>query len=143
MIFHSSTSLLLPAQSQLSAIRTGLNNWKSIWNRRSLNNDERFFDVLIATVKDSNTTAHKNIPPDEPSMWKRSGFWRHAPEYWLLASLGLDQSERAMSAPQQRHYVLCDAREGDTSDQQLEDMSMSRVKSMIWKFEKTRGELIQ
>lgn len=143
---------MAPHKSQLSSIRIGLDNWKLIWNRRSLNDDERFFDVPIATLKqqqqqqqhNSNATEkrhahqHQHIPTDEPSMWKRSGFWRHAPEYWLLARLGLDRSEFS-SLSSSKTDGGRDDDDGDGDDQHPhEDMSMLRIKEMIGSFQRAR-----
>lgn len=133
MIFHYNSSLVMPHKSQLSSIRTGLENWKSIWNRRSLNDDERFFDVLIATLEHKNAAGqryqHEHIPADEPSMWKRSGFWRYAPEYWLLANLSLDRIE---SSPFSHNSMI------DMGSRKYDDMSMSRLKEVISNFQSAR-----
>lgn len=133
---------MAPTRSQLSPIRIGLDNWKLIWNRRSLNDDERFFDVPIATLKQHNhptekRQSHEHIPADEPSMWKRSGFWRHAPEYWLLARLGLDRSEFSLSSSLSAHQKT-DVDRDDDDQQPHEDMSMSRIKEMIGNFQRAR-----
>ncbi|KAJ9654432.1 hypothetical protein H2198_006512 [Neophaeococcomyces mojaviensis] len=76
---------------QFDRIRAGIDNWEAVWHRRLRNNDEHFFDAVVATTMLS-PQCDSHIDP-----WKRPGFWKNAAEYWLLAQLML---ERMVSARQ-------------------------------------------
>lgn len=65
---------------QLRAVRNGLDNWKSVWETYS---DEFSFSPPHVMVN------RDNLSPNE--LWKRVGFMRHSPEYWLLAKLLVDR----------------------------------------------------
>lgn len=82
--------------SQFRSLRTGLANWKATWFQRCLNDDERFFDSEVtrfARRKDHGYCDQTHvISANETNMWwRQTGFWRHAPEFWLLAKVMLDQ----------------------------------------------------
>jgi hypothetical protein len=145
MIFNLEPSIA--PKAQFAHIRMGLANWKAVWNQRTLNDDERFFDVPITTgltrsnSKDDSQKEPReanrqltqplphHIPEDEPSMWKRSGFWRHAPEYWLLANLYLDRMEYGISVgPDGEGAQSFDPRP------QHDETSMSWLRDLITKF---------
>ncbi|KIW63708.1 hypothetical protein PV04_08691 [Phialophora macrospora] len=115
LLFNLSLGLDAPTEQQLQHVRRALANWKAVWNRRlSIDRLERSpianFDVSIEpegegqantgryshrwtsnTVLDSGNFSHNNNHDD----WRRPGFWRHASEYWLLASLFVEQFESA------------------------------------------------
>ncbi|KAK5191957.1 hypothetical protein LTR20_010968 [Exophiala xenobiotica] len=145
MIFNLEPSIA--PKAQFAHIRMGLENWKAVWNQRTLNDDERFFDVPITTGLTRNNSKDNSqkepqeanrqltqppphhIPEDEPSMWKRSGFWRHAPEYWLLANLYLDRMEYGISVgPDGEGAQNFDPRP------QHDETSMSWLRDLITKF---------
>jgi hypothetical protein len=113
-------------ESQLEPIRTGLANWKSVWHQRSVNNDECFFDILV-TGWYKNGSTETILPNDEPSMWRRPGFWRYAPEFWLLAQLYLERmqfaSQKAIENGEARLSSECD------------DGEMIQLKRFIEKFQ--------
>jgi hypothetical protein len=78
MIFQHQN--LLAVEGQLVPIRNGLRNWIEIWEK-------------YAAVPPS-LSPHGLLQEDCPSpelMWKRIGFVRFSPEYWLLGSLIADR----------------------------------------------------
>jgi hypothetical protein len=82
MIFQHQN--LLAVEGQLVPIRNGLRNWIEIW--------EKYAEVP------SSLSPHGLLQEECPApelMWKRIGFFRFSPEYWLLGSLIADR----LSAP--------------------------------------------
>ncbi|KAF5597360.1 C2H2 transcription factor [Fusarium pseudoanthophilum] len=65
---------------QLQAVRNALDNWKSAWETYS---DEFSFSPPHVMV-DRQNVATENL-------WRRVGFMRHSPEYWLLGKLLVDR----------------------------------------------------
>ncbi|KAF5984154.1 C2H2 zinc finger transcription factor [Fusarium bulbicola] len=65
---------------QLQAVRNALDNWKSAWETYS---DEFSLSPPHAMV-DRHNVATENL-------WRRVGFMRHSPEYWLLGKLLVDR----------------------------------------------------
>ena len=90
MIFNLDPSI--GHKSQFEPLRIGIANWKSVWNQRFLNKDECWFDIPVTTLS-SEGKMHQYLPQDEPSMWRRPGFWKYASEFWLLAQAYLDRME--------------------------------------------------
>ncbi|KAK4129800.1 hypothetical protein N657DRAFT_653081 [Parathielavia appendiculata] len=78
MIFQHQN--LLAVEGQLVPIRNGLRNWIEIW--------EKYAEMPPSL------TPHGFLQEDCPApelMWKRIGFVRFSPEYWLLGSLITDR----------------------------------------------------
>lgn len=81
--FHSSVFLRQNsfAARDCSAIHTALSNWKMVWEAYS--------------SQVSNHPPHAMVPRDQAipglNMWKRIGFMRHSPEFWLLATVVVDR----------------------------------------------------
>ncbi|CAK7226337.1 hypothetical protein SBRCBS47491_006196 [Sporothrix bragantina] len=84
LIFQKQNSF--GGEDQLLAIRTGLANWKTVWeiHKREFSTGPPHTMVPIPLPNQDDTTA-----PDD--MWRRTGFMRHSPEYWLLAHLVIDR----------------------------------------------------
>ena len=87
MIFQHQN--LFAVEGQLVLIRNGLRNWIAIW--------EKYAEVP------SSLSPH-GVPQEEclvPGlMWKRIGFFRFSPEYWLLGSLLTDRlSANTVTSP--------------------------------------------
>ncbi|RFU34098.1 hypothetical protein B7463_g2207, partial [Scytalidium lignicola] len=81
LIFHfqnsfESSQLLLP-------IRTALTNWETAWQLYSTS----FLDVLPHSPH--STVDNSVLSPE--AMWKRVGFCRFSPEFWLLGRLMIDR----------------------------------------------------
>ncbi|KAK1829514.1 hypothetical protein QBC39DRAFT_262799 [Podospora conica] len=77
MIFQQQN--FLGVAGQLDHIRTGLQNWIAIW--------DRYFDDWLSSPQGA--YSETCLSPD--TMWKRVGFVRFSPEYWLLGILLLDR----------------------------------------------------
>ncbi|KAK3329158.1 hypothetical protein B0H66DRAFT_14919 [Apodospora peruviana] len=90
MIFQHQN--LFGVEGQLVPIRNGLRNWIAIW--------EMYYDTW------SSSPPHGMVREDSlapETMWKRGGFIRYSPEYWLLGSLLTDRISSATSKAQQSH----------------------------------------
>ncbi|RBR15653.1 uncharacterized protein FIESC28_07294 [Fusarium coffeatum] len=70
---------------QLQAVYNALSNWKSVWEKYS---DEFSFSHPHVMID------KHNVAPDD--LWRRVGFMRHSPEYWLLAKLLVDRLSSPM-----------------------------------------------
>lgn len=77
MIFQQQN--FLGVAGQLDHIRTGLQNWITIW--------DRYFDDWLSSP--GGAYSETCLSPD--TMWKRVGFVRFSPEYWLLGTLLIDR----------------------------------------------------
>jgi hypothetical protein len=66
----------------ISPIQRGIDIWKQLWLAKSTE-DEINIDTSLTTE----------------NMWRRVGFFQHAPEYWLLAKLSLERMSLCLSAP--------------------------------------------
>ncbi|KAJ5970908.1 uncharacterized protein N7479_000826 [Penicillium vulpinum] len=62
-------------------IRNALSNWRDIWHL--------FSSTFPQGITPHTTIEDHHIQPEE--LWKRMGFCRYAPEYWLLAHLMADR----------------------------------------------------
>jgi hypothetical protein len=62
--------------AETTSIQTGLQHWKELWP---------------STARDAELTGMAHQSSSALHIWKRVGFIRHAPEYWLLTHLILDQ----------------------------------------------------
>ncbi|KAL1890729.1 hypothetical protein Sste5346_008054 [Sporothrix stenoceras] len=84
LIFQKQNSF--GGEDQLHAIRTGLANWKNVWEmyKREFSAGPPHTMVPVPPLGEDDTTA-----PDD--MWRRTGFMRNSPEYWLLAHLVIDR----------------------------------------------------
>ncbi|KAF5560791.1 C2H2 transcription factor [Fusarium phyllophilum] len=65
---------------QLQAVRNALDNWKSSWETYS----DKFSFSPPHVMVDRHNVATENL-------WRRVGFMRHSPEYWLLGKLLVDR----------------------------------------------------
>ncbi|KAK3935642.1 hypothetical protein QBC46DRAFT_271313 [Diplogelasinospora grovesii] len=84
MIFQHQN--LFGVEGQLVPIRTGLRNWIAIW--------EQYVDLWSSSPLHG--MAHDDRLAPE-MMWKRVGFIRHSPEYWLLGRLLTDRISRTIA----------------------------------------------
>lgn len=67
----------LGGESQLHSVQIALANWAAVWTQRRRNDDEGFFDFIVA-----NDEKQFVINNDD---WRRPGFWKNVLEYWSLA----------------------------------------------------------
>lgn len=132
MLYH--LTLLAGSDSRFAAIRTGLKNWKAMFNQRCLNNDERYFDVIVTqpdgTNKEESSLPSQTLVVDEPGLWKRLGFWKHAPEFWLLANVQLEQLQ--YSSPDS-HVRL--------NSQGCEELTLIKIKGFIERYRQAKFAL--
>ena len=80
-------------EMQLTPIRQALENWTSIW---------QVYSTTFARLERHTPVAHENLRPD--NMWRRIGFSRFCPEYWLLAKLITERL--SLPSPTGDHNVL-------------------------------------
>jgi hypothetical protein len=90
-------------ESQYQLIRHGISNWRSVWNRRvfTCHHDlGPLDDARIGSDPDHQVITLPETSPghNEKATWRRSGFWKHAAEFWLLSRIFLDRASAA------RHY---------------------------------------
>ncbi|KAL2133004.1 hypothetical protein VTI74DRAFT_3042 [Chaetomium olivicolor] len=78
MIFQHQN--LFAVEGQLVPIRNGLRNWIGIWER---------YAAVPAAHSPHGLMQNDSLAPK--LMWKRIGFARYSPEYWLLGSLLTDR----------------------------------------------------
>lgn len=89
----------------ITPLRRGLHNWQKAWP-----SDYRDHEILTASTE----------LPD----WKRVGFYRYAPEYWLMTSLILERAqERA-----------CNDSASGSSIKEADDANMSQLNALIGHF---------
>lgn len=77
MIFQQQN--FLGVEGQVVHIRNGLRNWIAIW--------DLYFDAWLSSPQGA--FSETCLSPE--SMWKRVGFVRFSPEYWLLGTLLIDR----------------------------------------------------
>ncbi|KAG4281753.1 hypothetical protein FPRO06_10657 [Fusarium proliferatum] len=82
---------------QLQAVRNALDNWKSAWETYS---DEFSFSPPHVMV-DRQNVATENL-------WRRVGFMRHSPEYWLLGKLLVDRLSTSSDSLRSRESAVPD-----------------------------------
>ncbi|KAK0631445.1 hypothetical protein B0T14DRAFT_559239 [Immersiella caudata] len=92
MIFQHQNSL--GVAGQLVPIRSGLRNWIAVW--------EQYFDSWSASYPQD-----ASLPLE--TMWKRMGFIRFAPEYWLLGVLLTNRISGATNQSQDKAHDVDDA----------------------------------
>jgi hypothetical protein len=92
MIFQHQNSL--GVVGQLVPIRNGLRNWIAVW--------EQYFDSWSLSYPQD-----ASLPLE--TMWKRMGFIRFAPEYWLLGVLLTNRISGATTQSQDQSQDVGDA----------------------------------
>lgn len=86
--FHSFLFHIDPgfgSDSQCLTMRNAIANWRVVWNLQFMSKSQDFDGIHDPTAMPS---AGKTKAP-----WKRIGFMRNAPEYWLLARIILERLE--------------------------------------------------
>ncbi|KAK4209438.1 hypothetical protein QBC37DRAFT_54248 [Rhypophila decipiens] len=95
---------LFGVEGQLVPIRNGLRNWIAMW--------ELYFDTW-SFLPPHGMVQEDALTPD--TMWKRVGFVRHTPEYWLLGSLLTDRIASNTSGAQEERGSQNDLDHGSSS----------------------------
>ncbi|KAL2256901.1 hypothetical protein VTK26DRAFT_956 [Humicola hyalothermophila] len=80
---------LFAVEGQIVPIRNGLRNWIGIWER---------YAQVPSSCSPHGILQHDQLVPE--TMWKRVGFVRFSPEYWLLGSLLTDRISSTTSTSQ-------------------------------------------
>ena len=73
-------------EPRLAPLRHALTNWKQVWLLHESSPENLGADVLA-----NEKASRGSLNPRE--MWKRVGFMRNAPEFWLLAKIVLERLE--------------------------------------------------
>ncbi|RJE21070.1 hypothetical protein PHISCL_06584 [Aspergillus sclerotialis] len=97
----------------LPPIQNALRNWRDIWQLSTT------LPSISPDVLDSS-----DIPADR--MWERHGFWKHCPEYWLLADLMVTHLSEICASPGER-----------LADQSQADCLYGPVDSILNKYDQT------
>ncbi|KAJ6166578.1 hypothetical protein N7470_002025 [Penicillium chermesinum] len=108
----------------LSPICNTLRNWRSAWD-------------MFASTSSSGDSPHITIGGgclQLDTMWKRIGFCRHCPEYWLLAKLMADRLSLLGSTQQGNEQVLHDNGPLDPILRNYDQTSMRQVNDLILGF---------
>ncbi|KAF2181346.1 hypothetical protein K469DRAFT_262032 [Zopfia rhizophila CBS 207.26] len=106
MTFRVETSLFDKGEGAL--IQTGLRHWRKLWPSPYRD------DELAKMGLDADRTR-----------WKRVGFMRYAPEFWLLTHLVLDRTRSKESEGARANNV----------DVECEDMDMAELDALITEFQ--------
>ncbi|KAK4135923.1 hypothetical protein BT67DRAFT_448813 [Trichocladium antarcticum] len=85
---------LFAVDGQLVPIRNGLRNWIAIWTR---------YSQLPPSCSPHGVLQEDCVSPE--TMWKRVGFVRFSPEYWLLGSLLTDRISSTTVGAHAQHSV--------------------------------------
>ncbi|KIH93307.1 hypothetical protein SPBR_04090 [Sporothrix brasiliensis 5110] len=101
-------------EDQLHAIRTGLANWKAVWElyKHEFASGPPHTMVPMPPAKAGKKARHADHDDDDSNdnddddddttapedMWRRTGFMRHSPEYWLLAHMVINQLSSSSSS---------------------------------------------
>ncbi|KAF5236557.1 hypothetical protein FAUST_6471 [Fusarium austroamericanum] len=96
LLFHHQNSF--GGHDQLQAVYNALSNWKMVWETYS---DELSFSSPHVIVD------KENVSPVD--LWRRIGFMRHSPEYWLLAKLLVDRLSTPIETMTNPEDALLDA----------------------------------
>ncbi|KAK4937633.1 hypothetical protein LTR10_021779 [Elasticomyces elasticus] len=132
LIFHIDPGF--GSESQLAAMANAIANWKDIWKLRSMNG-----------FKDCYSLVHLEPHPSRlgrNEAWKRTGFMRRAPEYWLLAQAKLERLEstqRSLEAAESlsgRDNWLCNV--PGTVLPKYDETSMEQLSEFISSFQAMR-----
>lgn len=132
LIFHIDPGF--GSESQSVAMENAITNWRNIWRLRSVNG-----------FKDSYRLA--DLEPSPPLLerkeaWKRTGFMRRAPEYWLLAQAKLERlqsTQRSLEAAETlsgRDNWLCNV--PGTVLPKYDETSMEQLNEFISSFQAMR-----
>ncbi|KAL7622130.1 hypothetical protein AAE478_007632 [Parahypoxylon ruwenzoriense] len=127
LVFQQQNSSLCNA-GQLQAIRYALHNWKLAWETYS--------------SEFSSSPPHDLLNEVEPSpgnMWRRIGFMRHSPEYWLLASLLVSRLSHNIDRPPMFNTSTAnDSASLDPILNKYDQTSMRQVNDLIAEFQNIR-----
>ena len=115
-------------------IHNALANWKEIWLLRDSSDGPG--TTIFADLEQGNNSSTRE-------MWKRSGFMRNAPEFWLLAKIVLERLESTLDNEEAADDLLgvSDGNRGSSTLSssvldKYDETSMSQVNALITGFQK-------
>lgn len=116
----------------LSPIRIALSNWEAAWQVYAMN---------FAAELPHNTVDSNRLSPND--MWKRTGFCRYSPEFWLLAYLMVERLSTIEASPDDTEMSgdrTCLAAD-DISDlilKEYDQTSMRQVNDLILRLQQSQ-----
>lgn len=113
------------ASQNLKPIRNTLTNWRDAW--------QSFATISAAGISPHITVNDNQIRPE--TMWKRIGFCRYCPEYWLLANLMADRLATLGALQQGNEMTAIDNGPLDPILDQYDQTSMRQVNDLIMGFQ--------
>ncbi|KIV84504.1 hypothetical protein PV11_00279 [Exophiala sideris] len=132
LIFHIDPGF--GSESQLEAMANAITNWKDIWRLRSVNGFKDCYGLTYLEPHPSQLGRNE--------AWKRIGFMRRAPEYWLLAQAKLERlasTQRSLEAAESlsgRDNWLCNV--PGTVLPKYDETSMEQLSEFISSFQAMR-----
>jgi hypothetical protein len=109
----------------LAPINNALSNWRDIW--QSFSSTSCLGILPFITIEDS------IIEPE--NLWRRMGFCRYAPEYWLLANLMADRLAVLGTSQPESELELLDEGPLDPILNHYDQTSMRQVNDLIMGFQ--------
>lgn len=109
----------------LKPIRNTLSNWRDAW--------QAFASISSAGLSPHITVNDTQIRPE--NMWRRIGFCRYCPEYWLLANLMADRLATLGALQQGNGMTTVDEGPLDPILDQYDQTSMQQVNDLIMGFQ--------
>ncbi|KAJ5210522.1 hypothetical protein N7491_010329 [Penicillium cf. griseofulvum] len=106
-------------------IQNALSNWRDIWHLFSTTSPQGIIPYM--TIEDP------QIQPEE--LWRRMGFFRYAPEYWLLAHLIADRLAVLGTSKPENELVPLDEGPLDLILNRYDQTSMRQVNDLIMGFQ--------
>ncbi|KAJ5167776.1 uncharacterized protein N7482_003370 [Penicillium canariense] len=113
------------SSQNLKPIHNTLRNWRDSW--------QLFASVSLAGVSPHITMGDCNPPPQ--LMWRRIGFCRHCPEFWLLAKLMTERLATLGSLQPEIEHLPLDDIALDPILNQYDQTSMRQVNNLIIGFQ--------
>lgn len=115
----------MSAAQNLKPIRNTLSNWRETW--------QAFASISSAGLSPHITVNDTQVRPE--NMWKRIGFCRYCPEYWLLANLMADRLATLGALQQGDGMTTVDEGPLDPILDQYDQTSMQQVNDLIMGFQ--------
>lgn len=109
----------------LQPIRNTLSNWRDAW--------QAFATTSAAGISPHITVNDNQIGPE--TMWKRVGFCRFCPEYWLLANLMAERLGTLGALQQGSEMTALDNGPLDPILDEYDQTSMRQVNDLIMGFQ--------
>lgn len=106
-------------------IRNALSNWRDIWHL--------FSSTLSQGIMPHITIDDPHLQPED--YWRRMGFFRFAPEYWLLANLMADRLAGLGTSQPESELEPLDEGPLDPILNQYDQTSMRQVNDLIMGFQ--------